>query len=391
MVDLLVERLAEPRRFIQVLAGPRQVGKTTIARQATQQVRGPVHVASADDPSGRDLAWLRAQWTIGRTMARDAGEDGAVLVLDEVQKIPDWASLVKLLWDEDSASELSLRTVLLGSAPLVVQRGLGESLAGRFELIRVPHWSFSEMRAAFSWDLDRYMFFGGYPGAADLVDDRRRWFAYIMESLVETTLSRDILLLTRIDKPALLRQLFQLACAYSGQIVSYQKLVGQLQDAGNTTTLAHYLRLLEGAGLIAGLQKFSGSIVRRRGSSPKLVALNAALVSAPSGVSLRDARTDPEMWGRLTETAVGAHLVNSGGGDEIKVSYWRDRNREVDLVLHSGSRVVGLEVTSGRRKDALPGLRAFTERFEGATTLLVGGQGIPVQEFLSQPARHWVA
>lgn len=372
-------RLREPRRFIQVLAGPRQVGKTTLARQLLDSVSLPSHFASADDPSPRDRAWLEAQWEVGRLRAREGGRRGAVLVVDEVQKIDPWSNTVKRLWDEDAARRTPLRVILLGSAPLLVQRGLSESLAGRFELIRVWHWSFAEMRAALGWDLDRYLFFGGYPGAAVLVDDEERWASYIRDSLIETTISRDILLLSRVDKPALLRQLFRLACDYSAQVVSYQKLVGQLQDAGNTTTLAHYLELLSGAGLATGLQKYSGSRVRQRGSSPKLLVLNTALVSAMSGLTYEAARGDPDHWGRLVETAVGANLARPSGRQET--SYWRERDREVDFVVRVGKRVTAIEVASGRRKDALPGLAAFAKEHRGARPLLVGTQGLPLEEF----------
>ena len=282
---------------------------------------------------------------------------------------------------------MNLRVFLLGSAPLLVQRGLGESLAGRFELIRFPHWSFAEMRGAFGWDLSRYLFFGGYPGAAPLAGDVSRWRAYVLDSLVETSISRDVLLMTRVDKPALLRQLFRLACDYSGQVLSYNKMLGQLQDAGNTTTLSHYLELLGGAGLVAGIPKYSGSKVRQRGSSPKLLVLNTALMSATSGVSYDDAKRDPNLWGRLVESAVGAHL--KGGVDDLY--YWRDGNVEADWVARRAESVVAFEVTSGRRKDSLPGLAAFAKEHAPAPTLLVGGQGIPVEEFLlSDPAR-WLA
>ena len=263
VLSLALRRAAEPRRFIQVLAGPRQVGKTTLARQVMAAIDLPSHYASADDPAVRDRTWLDQQWALARLRAREHRR-GALLVLDEVQKIPGWADLVKLLWDEDTADRTRLRVFLLGSSPLLVGSGLSESLAGRFETIPVSHWSFAEMRDAFGWDLDRYIYFGGYPGAAQLVRDEQRWRAYILDSLVETSISRDVLLLTRVDKPALLRQLFQLACTYSGQVLSYTKMLGQLQDAGNTTTLAHYLELLAGAGMVTGLAKYSGSQVRVR-------------------------------------------------------------------------------------------------------------------------------
>ena len=311
------------------------------------------------------------------------------MVLDEVQKVPAWSETVKRLWDEDTAAGPRLRIMLLGSAPLLVQRGLSESLAGRFELIRIPHWSFGEMRAAFGWTLDEYLYFGGYPGAATLRGDLDRWTSYIRESLVETTVSRDVLLLTRVDKPALLRQLFRLGCDYSGQVLSYQKMLGQLQDAGNTTTLAHYLDLLSGAGLITGLQKYSSGRARQRGSSPKLLVMNTALMTASSGLSFEAARADRDFWGRLTESAAGAHLLNTADG-KTEVFYWRERGREVDFVIRAGRSVVAIEVTSGRRKESLAGMEAFARAFRPRRTLLVGAQGIPLEEFLLAPAQRWV-
>jgi len=179
---------------------------------------------------------------------------------------------------------------LLGSSPLLVQQGLSESLAGRFEILRIGHWSFSEMRDAFGLTVDQYLYFGGYPGSAALINDEERWRRYLLDSLIETTLARDILLMNRVDKPALLRQMFRLGCEYSGQILSYQKMLGQLQDAGNTTTLAHYLDLLSGAGMLCGLSKFSSEVVRQRGSSPKLQVLNNGLMTAQSGQIYRITR-----------------------------------------------------------------------------------------------------
>ncbi len=387
MFATALARAREPRGVMQVLAGPRQVGKTTVARQVIEEVELPSHFASADDPAGQNREWIRQQWEIGRLAALENSDQGALLVLDEVQKVEGWANVVKLLWDEDAFSGVNLRVFLLGSAPLLVQRGLGESLAGRFELIRFPHWSFVEMREAFGWDISRYLFFGGYPGAAPFAGDVERWRAYVLDSLVETSISRDVLLMTRVDKPALLRQVFRLACDYSGQVLSYNKMLGQLQDAGNTTTVAHYLELLGGAGLVAAIPKYSGSKVRQRGSSPKLLVLNTALMSATSGVSYTDAKRDANLWGRLVESAVGAHLRE--GVDDLY--YWRDGNVEAVWVAQRGKSVVAFEVTSGRRKDSLPGLAAFAEEHSPKRTLLVGGQGIPLEEFLlSDPAR-WLA
>ena len=387
LFQTLQSRLKEPRRFLQVLAGPRQVGKTTLARQAMEGGRTRSHYASADEPTLQDRAWIEQQWDLGRLKAKDGG---ALLVLDEVQKVPGWSEVVKRLWDEDTAKGVSLKCVLLGSSPLLVQRGLTESLAGRFEILHVTHWSFAEMRDAFGWDVDRYVYFGGYPGAAALIEDRQRWARYIVESLIETTLSRDILLMTRVDKPALLRRLFLLGCDYSGQILSYQKMLGQLQDAGNTTTLAHYLELIAGAGMLKGVPKFSGKKVLQRGSSPKLQVLNTALVTSQSRLSYASARKDRDYWGRLVESSVGAHLLNGAEGTMLEIYYWRDRGHEVDFVLQSGDRIVLVEVKSGRARAEYSGMNAFAKNFRPYRRLLVGGQGIPLEEFLATPILHWV-
>jgi predicted AAA+ superfamily ATPase len=386
----LARRLEEPRRFIQAVAGPRQVGKTTLVGQVTQASGLLTRYASADGPTLREVLWVEQQWEAARLEAQDAGPRGAVLVLDEIQKIRGWSEQVKLLWDEDTRSRVALKVILLGSAPLLVQDGLTESLAGRFEMQRVLHWSFVEMREAFGWSLDQYIFHGGYPGAAPLAGEPERWARYILDSLIETTISRDVLLLSRVDKPALLRRLFELGCRYSGQILSYTKMVGQLQEAGNTVTLAHYLDLLAGAGMLVGLQKYAAQAVRQRGSSPKLQVLNTALMTAQMGLTLKEARADRELWGRLVESAVGAHLANAAAAGECELFYWRDRNREVDFVTKAGRWLTAFEVKSGHTHDSLPGMTAFSEAFRPQRKLLVGGDGIQVEEFLGRPVGHWV-
>lgn len=387
----LTRRLAEPRRFIQVIAGPRQVGKSTLVAQAVEDLPFPVRFVSADEPSLRGPEWIAAQWEAARLETDPAR---AVLVVDEVQKAADWSESVKRLWDEDTRTGLPLQVVLLGSAPLLVEQGLSESLAGRFEVIRVPHWSLAEMRAAFGISLDEYIFFGGYPGAAPLIGDETRWRRYILDALIETTISRDVLLLTRVDKPALLRRLFELGCRFSGQELSYTKMLGQLHDAGNTTTLAHYLELLAGAGLLTGLPKFSGNAIRRRASSPKLQVLNTALATAQSGHSFADARADGETWGRLVESAVGAHLANAAAIGELELSWWREGGREVDFVVSGSGRLAAIEVRSGRSPASQPGIAAFSAAFAGLgsiRSLVVGGDGITLERFLLEPAHRWVA
>ncbi len=385
----LNRRLKERRRYLQVLFGPRQSGKTTLAIQARDEFEGPSHYASADAPGLPESSWIETHWNVARAKVSDRPGGGGLLVLDEIQRVPGWAPAVKGLWDEDSRVGRRLKVILLGSAPLTVQRGLGESLAGRFEILRVPHWSFPEMSAAFGWDLEHYLYFGGYPGAAPLADEPERWRAYILDSLVETTLSRDVLLLTRVDKPVLLRQLFLLACEYSGQILSYQKMLGQFQDAGNTTTLAHYLSLLDDSGLVTGLQKFSGRRVRRRGSIPKLIVRNTALMTAVGGLSFDEARSDRGFWGRLVESAVGAHLLNSQEGGERDLYYWRERNEEVDFVLSNGRAALAIEVKSALGAGPGPGLGAFGRAYPRASKILVGGSGLPLASALSRPRRDW--
>ena len=386
----LQARLMEPRRFLQVVSGARQVGKTTLVAQVADNSGLPTRFATADEPTLRGTTWIEQQWEAARLAADESGKQGSLLVLDEVQKVPGWSETVKRLWDQDTRAHRHLKVVVLGSAPLLVQRGLTESLAGRFELLHLPHWSFAEMRDAFGLTVDDYIFHGGYPGAAPLRKDVDRWSRYIRDSLIETTISRDVLLLARVHRPALLRRLFELGCSYSGQILSYTKMLGQLQDSGNTITLAHYLDLLAGAGMVVGLQKYTGAAARRRASSPKLQVLNTALTTAQSGLTPADARADRTYWGRLTESAIGAHLANVAAADVCDLFYWRHRNREVDFVVRVGSKLTAIEVKSGRSPSALPGIAAFKSVYPEARALLVGGDGIAIEEFLSSPVERWV-
>jgi len=386
----LAGRLREPRRFLQVVAGPRQVGKTTLVSQVLDRLDVPNVYVSADESDSDDSAWIAAQWERGRTAAVRAGVGGAVLVLDEVQKVPQWSRTVKRLWDEDTRVARRLKVVVLGSAPLLVQQGLTESLAGRFEVIHLPHWSYAEMKTAFGLSLDEFLYFGGYPGAAALAAEPARWKRYLLDSLIETTIARDVLMMTRVDKPALLRRLFELGCRYSGQILSYTKMLGQLQDAGNTTTLAHYLELLASAGMVTGLQKYAGKAVRQRGSIPKLQVLNTALMAVLSGLSPEEANADREFRGRLVESAVGAHLANAAAAGTCELFYWREQNREVDFVVRAGRTVVAIEVKSGRAPTAFTGLGAFSGTFKPSRPLIVGGDGVPLGEFLAQPVDHWL-
>lgn len=382
-------RLQEPRRFLQVVAGPRQVGKTTLVRQALSmlaQVPGKViaqHSVSADNPGLVGGSWLRTQWETARALASQAG--CCVLVLDEVQKLPNWTEEVKRLWDEDTHLERDVRVVVLGSAPLLISRGLTESMAGRFEMTRMGHWTFLEMQQGFGFTLDQFIYHGGYPGAASLVGDAARWASYVRDALIETTISKDVLMMSPVQKPALLRRVFDLACRYSGQELSYQKMLGQLEGAGNTTTLAHYLELLEGAGMVCGLQKYAGQAVRQRGSSPKLQVFNTALMGVNAmfeGLSMDRLRATPERWGRMTESAVGAELLArhlEHSSTQPLIHYWRDGSNEVDYVLRHQGELFAFEVKSGQNPGNVKGLDAFCKLNPACRPLVLGTGGLPLQ------------
>ncbi len=383
---ILQKRLSEKRRFIQVLAGPRQTGKTTLAQQILKSGTIQGIYASADGPTLQPHSWIEQQWEFGRLEAK---KGSTVLILDEIQKIDNWSETVKKLWDNDSLNNIPLYCIILGSSPLLMQKGLSESLTGRFEVIPVTHWSFQEMQNAFDISLEQYIYYGGYPGAAELIAEPDRWQNYILHSLIEPTISKDILLMTRVDKPALLRRLFELGCQYSGQILSFQKMLGQLKDAGNTTTLANYLELLGQAGLLTGLSKYAGQKVRQRASSPKLQVLNTALMAALGNTRFEDTLNNNQLWGRFVESAIGSHLANSSRSTQIKVFYWSSRNREVDFVLEKGDKLVAIEVKSHNKPAFLPGMDAFSNEFPVTKKLLVGGNGIPVAEFLTTPVTDW--
>ncbi|MFZ9071128.1 MAG: ATP-binding protein [Burkholderiaceae bacterium] len=399
--QLLLERLQEKPRFIQILAGPRQVGKTTLVQQVASTLGDRVLYAAADLPTAPTAQWIEQQWARALALMHSSGSTEGnktpqpfVLILDEIQKIPRWSETVKALWDQRGrAKGQDLHLVLLGSSQFLVQQGLTESLAGRFELIRLPHWSFTEMQSAFGFSLNDYICFGGYPGPAGLIKTPERWIRYMQDAIVEPTVSRDVMNLARIDKPALMRSLMQLGCAYSGQMLSYQKVMGQLQDAGNTTTLANYLHLLASAWMVTGLQKYAGDQARSRSSSPKFqvfdVALQSSQVEDAIGLAGPTAAGEhPETWGRLVESTVGAHLLNTAN-PSMQITYWRDRNKEVDFVVSQQNRLLALEVKSGRKTRAPSGLVEFQKQFPRAKLLLVGTGGLPLQEFLSRSAAAW--
>ncbi|MFA7180277.1 MAG: ATP-binding protein [Bacteroidales bacterium] len=380
-LKLVKSRIEEPRKFIQVILGPRQVGKTTMINQLLPQLSIPNINESADAISATNSAWLVQVWESVRLRLKASGAKEFLLVIDEIQKIDNWSEVVKQQWDRDTRENINIKVILLGSSRLLIQKGLTESLAGRFETLYLGHWAYDEMQEAFDWSIEQYVYFGGYPGSASLIDDEERWKNYVKDSLIETSISKDILMLTRVDKPALLKRLFEIGCLYSGQILSYTKIIGQLQDAGNTTTLANYLKLLSDCGLLGGLDKYAGDIIRKRGSSPKFQVYNNALITAQSDETYEKAIINPELWGRLVESSVGTHLINHSISERYNLYYWRDGNNEVDFVLGKGDKVIGLQVKSGKRGEN-EGMGVFAEKFHPEKVLLVGTGGIPYEEFL---------
>ena len=384
IVREVLRGLNRRKRLLHIISGPRQVGKTVAARQIAAKWSGKIVNASADAPLPPGPEWLRAQWGRATLAAgQRTAEDAAVLlILDEVQKIQGWSEVIKELWDDECLQPAGLEVLLLGSSSLLLQKGLSESLAGRFFLHRCPHWGYTEMAGAFSWSLDQWIYFGGYPGAAEMIEDEDIWAAYVTDSLIETVLARDVLQLQTVAKPALLRHLFLLACGAPAQILSYNKMLGQLHDAGNTTTLAHYLKLLEAAFLLSGLELFKRGRQKKRGSSPKLIVWNNALISAVGGSTMAESRDDFSWWGRMVENAVGAHLMNSLTGLPHTLYYWRERSVEVDFVIETPRRLWVLEVKSGRA-DKTPGLAKFCQRYPEAQPLIIGYGGMDLEEFFS--------
>jgi uncharacterized protein len=376
----LVRRLSESRRRVQIVTGPRHCGKTTLARQTVQAFGHNATLATPGGPGPGDPVWMEQQWDQARMRSRQAG--CWLLVLDEIHHIVGWAETAMRLWGEDSAAGLDLRVLLLCSSRFGLATGPSREMTGAFELTSLGHWSYAEMRDAFGWTLDQFIYFGGYPGPAGLIADDERWRRFVVDSLLETALARDVLMAARVDKPALLRSLLRLGCEHSGQVLSFQKMTAQLPGAGNTTTLAWYLDLLGGAGLLSNIQKFP-ALQRQRGSIPKPQVLNNGLASALAGSTFARTRQNPELWGRLVTSAIGAHLAGARMTGQIDdLYYWRERNRDVDFVLRLGDRTVAIEVRGGERKLAQSGLGAFDRAFQPVRSLVVGAGGAPLEEFL---------
>ena len=383
LVDAMEKRLP----VFQVLTGPRQVGKTTIAEQVMEELPFPSVYATADSPLPPGPEWIETNWRLAQ-VEFDKHRKPVILVLDEIQKVRGWSETLKYHWDLRRRSNYDIRLLVLGSSALLLQEGLTESLSGRFFLNRCMHWTFKECKEAFGWDLRQWLYFGGYPGAAVFAADEQQWKRYVLDSLIETVLARDVLQMSRITKPALMRHLFALAATFPAQIFSYNKMLGQLQDAGNTTTLAHYLKLLESAFLVSGVEAYSKGQMRKRGSSPKLVLWNNALINAISSQTFHNTVANAVWWGRLVENAAGAHLFNGLSGTEYSITYWREGDREVDFVVTRGSETWAIEIKSGRA-GKLSGMEHFRRKYPEAKILIVGTGGIPLEQFFLSDSHVW--
>jgi predicted AAA+ superfamily ATPase len=382
--ETIVSRMKETDNpLMQAIVGPRQSGKSTMIAQALERVDIPHHSVSADDLLAPDGEWLRTEWQQARILQRSVGGP-ALLVVDEVQKVKGWPNIVKGLWDADRRDGIPLKVILAGSSSMLVRKGLEDSLQGRFEVIRSPHWSLSECRDAFGFSLDDFLFFGGFPGAARFSQDERRWRMYMRDAIIEPTISQDVLEEEDVRKPALLRRLFELGTRYSAQELSYNKMLGQLQDAGNTTTIAHYLELLEKANVLCALEKFDPNTIRRKKSSPRLMVFDTSLMTSTSGRTRKSLLGDSEARSHLVESAIGAYLLARSAEQGFSVQWWREGNDEVDFVLSDADRIVAIEVKSGRTKSQ-GGMAAFLSKYPEAQRLVVGGSAhgsSTVEEFL---------
>lgn len=384
--QIIKNRIEEQRKFIQVVMGARQIGKSTVVKQVLKDISIPFQLFSADNVPATNSAWISNCWAAVRSLKENNGWNCVILVIDEIQKIANWSEVIKKEWDEDTFHDCNIKVLLLGSSRVLLEKGLSESLAGRFEEIRMSHWSYSEMRDCFGFSVDQYLYYGSYPGAATLVEEQDRFQQYIQSAIIEATINKDILMDTPISKPALLRQTFELGAAYSGNLLSLNKMLGSLQDAGNASTLAGYINLLEESGLLCGLQKYSIDPARRKASIPKLQVFNNALKMVYTPVTFEQALLDRKAWGHIFESGIGAYLVSQGFVHRFEVFYWRERNDEVDFVLRKKGSIIAIEVKSNAEKKT-GGLEKFRELFAPRAAFIVGDGGISVEDFLSMDIR----
>ena len=354
-----------------------------MVKQVLEEITTPYLFFNADAVAANDTGWIADRWEESRSKMRFNGHSEFLLVIDEIHKIDNWSEQVKKEWDSDTFYNINIKVVLLGSSRLLLKKGLSESLAGRFEMLPMGHWSYHEMNLAFGWDINQYIYYGGYPGSAAYLPNESRWRRYMRDSIVSPVIDKDVLQTTYIYKPALMHQLFRLGCSYSSEILSFNKMLGQLNDVGNATTLANYLETLNESRLLTGLHKYAIDNSRKYRSTPKLQVYNNALLTAMTdGMTYEKAFTTPALWGRWVESAVGCHLLDRAEELEYRLYYWRENNEEVDFIIVCGEKIMAVEVKSGRRQTN-SGLETFRNKFHPQYSLVVGGAAMPLEQFFT--------
>lgn len=352
----IAERFKKGFKEIQVLLGPRQVGKTTSILSFLKKYKGPYLYISADEVLETDLNWLDQAWQKAFDLSPQC-----LLVIDEIQKVQDWSSQIKRLWDKQKISKKSrLKLFLLGSSSLKIQKGLSESLTGRFELLRAYHWNYLETQKIKKMSFENYLLYGGYPGAYDHIKDPVRFSSYLTKSIIQTVIEKDILQYHRIKNPALFKQLFDILSRLPSCEISYTKLLGQLQDKGNTDLVKDYLDLYEGAYLFQQVHKYQTAHFTRKTSSPKIIPM------APALIQLDYKKASKENMGLAFEALVGSDLLRA----ELSTTYWRDKDNEVDFVVEYKNRIIAIEVKSGKKKSS-KSLSAFKIRFPTAVIIFI--------------------
>jgi len=364
--DRLDHNLKAKNGLIQVILGPRQVGKTTtILDYLEREHKGKFHYVSADQVFNTGADWLILQW-------QTAFRENKLLVIDEIQKCENWSELIKSMWDQFKREKKHLSCVLLGSSSLQLQKGLTESLTGRFQLIKIFHWNYSESKLYTGMSLDEYLRFGGYPGSYSFIKTQE-WESYVKNSIIATVIEKDILQFQNVKSPALFKQTFEILCSYPAQEISYTKLLGQIQDRGNVDLVKHYLSLYEGAFLLKVLEKYSEKVVLKKSSSPKILLLAPCLYY----LEILEPYTSEER-GRVFELAVGAQLVRA----DTQLYYWREGNFEVDYVVKAGRSLYAIEVKSGRKRGA-SGIFKMKEHFPYTKAVIITPENY--LEFESDP------
>ncbi len=364
-VNTLSERFKDSAPLIHVVLGPRQVGKTTGILQFLETYRGEHHYISADAVLTAGHDWVLQQWQTALLKGHHA-----LLVIDEIQKISNWAEIIKKLWDDQKLKQTQIKLLLSGSSSLSLQRGMTESLAGRLEVIYVPHWDYHESNQLRALSLEDYLRYGGYPKSYDFLEDKDRWHQYVKSSVIDRVIDKDILQYAQVKNPALFRQAFELICCYPSQEISYRKLLGQLQDKGNTDLIKHYLALFEDGFLIKALQKYHNQEFKVKSSSPKIIPL------APCFYHLFSAKEEKMTF--VFESTVGAKLSQIAS----KLYYWRDDTHEVDFVMLWRNKLIAIEVKSGKSRKR-SGLEKFLTLFSEAIPIIISRDNYEI--FIQDP------